>query len=198
MFSFSRLSSLPLTRHVVRARTRSAATSARNQDRFKTALFFHADVQKELKAITGLNYDRVFRLQKRGEDIESPSYQFVTDEELEAMMKETRQKAERKLQMPPVMDERVDEDKVLERDSAIVGYDAAPIVFTDITYGVHDRERIIVVREPDGMLRDARWEERDRMNQVYFPKAERKLDIPAIFETEKLKVVLGKDTSPCH
>ena len=49
------------------------------------------------------------------------------------------------------------------------------LVFTDITYGVHDRERFIVVREPDGVLRHAKGEERDRLNQIYFPHLGRKV-----------------------
>ena len=81
---------------------------------------------------------------------------------------------------------------VLDRDGAIKGYDAAPIVFTDITFGVHNRDRIIVVREPDGTLREASWEQRDRVNQIYFPTEERKLDMPAMFEPENLKNILGK------
>jgi small subunit ribosomal protein S22 len=48
----------------------------------------------------------------------------------------------------------------------VSGYDASKYVFTDITFGVHDRKRLIVVREPDGTLRDAEGDERDRLNQV--------------------------------
>ena len=88
--------------------------------------------------------------------------------------------------------QRSEIDVVLERDPAIKGYDASPIVFTDITFGVHDRDRIIVVREPDGTLREASWEQRDRANQIYFPTEERKLDVPAMFEPEKLKDILGE------
>lgn len=67
------------------------------------------------------------------------------------------------------------------------------LVFTDISYGVHDRERTIVVREPDGTLREASWEERDRLNQVYFPKPDRKIKMPPMFELENLKAILGPD-----
>ena len=47
----------------------------------------------------------ICRLQKRGEEIPPPTYQFVTEEELNDLMVEARQKADKKLQMPPVMDE---------------------------------------------------------------------------------------------
>ena len=87
--------------------------------------------------------------------------------------------------------QREEIDVVLDRDGAIKGYDASPIIFTDITFGVHDRDRIIVVREPDGTLREASWEQRDRVNNVYFPTEERKFDVPAMFEPEELKNILG-------
>ena len=48
----------------------------------------------------------------------------------------------------------------------LTGYDSAKYVFTDVTFGVHDRARFIVVRQPDGTLREADGEERDRLNQV--------------------------------
>lgn len=50
------------------------------------------------------------------------------------------------------------------------------------------QERFIVVREPDGVLRKATWEERDRLIQVYFPREGRKLTAPLIFKDENLKV----------
>lgn len=50
------------------------------------------------------------------------------------------------------------------------------------------KERFIVVREPDGTLRKATWEERDRLVQVYFPKPGRRLTPPFMFREENLKV----------
>lgn len=50
------------------------------------------------------------------------------------------------------------------------------------------KERFIVVREPDGTLRKATWEERDRLVQVYFPKPGRRLIPPLMFKEENLKV----------
>lgn len=65
--------------------------------------------------------------------------------------------------------------------------------FTDITYGIHDRERLVVVREPDGTLRHAKGEERDRLNQIYFPRPGRKVYIPAMFKKENLGDILRPD-----
>lgn len=50
------------------------------------------------------------------------------------------------------------------------------------------QERFIVVRETNGTLRKATWEERDRMIQVYFPKEGRKIIPPVLFKEENLMV----------
>ncbi|TRY73513.1 hypothetical protein TCAL_01554 [Tigriopus californicus] len=156
----------------------------------KASLFFAQEVQKELTFLTGLDFERVFRKAKAGQAITAPQYRFVTDAELAKMYEEAKQKAHARLQMPPVMDERLPSNRLLEHDVGIAGYSAARIVFTDITFGVHDRERLVVVREPDGRLREAEGEERDRVNQIYFPKEGRKLASPVLFEPENLETVL--------
>ncbi|KAM7399713.1 hypothetical protein PAMP_018961 [Pampus punctatissimus] len=56
-----------------------------------------------------------------------------------------------------------------------------------------EQERFIVVREPDGILRKASWEERDRLIQTYFPKGGRKITAPLIFMEENLKRVFSQD-----
>jgi small subunit ribosomal protein S22 len=84
------------------------------------------------------------------------------------------QTAKTLLQMPPVMNERETDTTILDSDVALSGYDSAKLVFTDITYGIHDRERIIVVRDADGDLGHANGDERARLNQIYFPHKGRK------------------------
>jgi len=138
--------------------------------RKKQHVFYDTEVQGLLKTLTGLNQQKIFRTRNVGENIERSIYQFVTEEELQNMQKEFEQKAEMKIQMPPVMDERVNSGRVLEEDPHLVGFDVTKFVFTDITYGVSDRERIIVVRDIDGTLRTAECEEQDRINQTYYPR----------------------------
>ena len=48
--------------------------------------------------------------------------------------------------------------------------------------------RSITIREPNGRLRKATWEERDRMNLIYFPKPGRKHEMPALLKDTELKV----------
>ena len=118
-------------------------------------LFFNPKVQSLLKGLTGLDNSRIFRVAKLSQKITAPQYAFLTDEELKETQARAKVRAEQKLQMPPVMDVRTPIKEPLEVDNALHGYDAAKIVFTDITYGVHDRDRFIVVRNPDGTLCEA-------------------------------------------
>ena len=53
-----------------------------------------------------------------------------------------------------------------------------------------DRSRIIVVREVDGTLRTANWDEQDRLNHTYFPREGRRHYVPAMFEVENLTELL--------
>lgn len=90
--------------------------------------------------------------------------------------------------MPPVVKQRVDLSVPLCEDPALKDHDTAKFVFTDITYDLNDRERSVVIREPEGTLRHATWQERDRIIQIYFPKPARKMEKPKMFEGEYLKV----------
>lgn len=161
--------------------------------RKKESLFFQNEVQDILKSLAGCNVEKVFRPRKEGHETERSLYQFVTSEELDELQKEYVKKAELKLQMPPVLDERMEEYKVLEEDPLLTGFENSKIIFTDITYGVVDRERLIVVRDVDGTLRTASWEEQDRMNQIYFPRDECKHYVPALFDPENLQNILAPE-----
>lgn len=90
--------------------------------------------------------------------------------------------------MPPVVKQRLDPSALLCEDLALKDHDTAKYVFTDITYGLKDKDRFVVVREPEGTLRHATWQERDRVIQVYFPKPSREMEKPKMFEGEQLKV----------
>ena len=44
-------------------------------------------------------------------------------------------------------------------------------------------------RDPDGTLRHASPEQRDRLNQIYFPKEGRNVDAPGMFLEENLGMI---------
>ncbi|CAB1430053.1 unnamed protein product [Pleuronectes platessa] len=153
--------------------------------------FTDAAVQDILSRITGLDLQKVFRpiLQ----ELNPPTYKLMTDEQVEQAVMGATEKAKKLLQMPPVLPERKPISDVLAEDKMLEGMDTAKFVFTDITYNIPHRERFIVVREPDGTLRKASWDERDRLVQVYFPKEGRKLTAPLIFKEENMKMVFAQD-----
>uniref|UniRef100_A0A3P8RKZ1 Mitochondrial ribosomal protein S22 n=1 Tax=Amphiprion percula TaxID=161767 RepID=A0A3P8RKZ1_AMPPE len=148
-------------------------------------------VQDVLTRITGLDLQKVFRPIKQ--ELKPPAYQLMTDKQLEEAVDLATEQAKKLLQMPPVLPERKPINDVLCEDKMLDGMDTAKYVFTDITYNIPHRERFIVVREPNGTLRKASWEERDRLIQVYFPKSGRKITAPLIFEEKNLKLVYSQD-----
>lgn len=156
-------------------------------------IFFNKKVQKLLKNITKGNPGDVFKMQKLGK-LTPPSYKFMTNEELEAAQKKIKHKMDSLLQIPPILDVKNDDIKILSDDSFLDGHDKdhAKMIFTDITFGVKDKERVIVVREPNGTLRTASENERHRMSEVYFPRIGRKIEPPKMFEEEHLEVLLNK------
>ena len=105
----------------------------------KEDIFFNPEVQSSLQKLAGMEFDKVFRLRKLGNDPVRPIYQFMTEEELEEAREEAKRKAERKLQMTPVMEERSSKTQTLEEDTQLVGFDTCKYVFTDITFGVPAR-----------------------------------------------------------
>lgn len=90
------------------------------------------------------------------------------------------------------MAKQIQEDnfKVVSKDPGMHLFDESKYVITDITYGIKDTERTIVVRQPDGTLENADAATRKRINQIYFPLQGRKIRPPRMFEPENLKKCL--------
>lgn len=85
-----------------------------------------------------------------------------------------------------------DEHIILSKDPGIKNFSRSKFVFTDITYGIKDTERTIVIRHSDGTLENAFQDVRKRMMQLYFPKYGRKIRTPKMFEPEYLKNCLDE------
>lgn len=103
-------------------------------------LFFNKKVQKLLKNITEANPADVFKMQKLGK-ITAPSYKFMTTEDLKRAQAKIKRKMGRLLQIPPVLDVKSDDIKILSEDSFLDGHDKdhARMIFTDITFGLKDK-----------------------------------------------------------
>nr|XP_034184880.1 28S ribosomal protein S22, mitochondrial [Osmia lignaria] len=156
-------------------------------------MFFDERVQQLLVTLTRINYERIFAPRRDGTPLTSPTYKFMTDEELKEAKLEVEKKARGRIQMPPVVNPRDDTDLVLSKDYAIQGFDNTKYVFTDISFGGTNRHRVIVVREPSGILRRANTDERHRMNQVYFPIKDRELHTPKMFTNPHFSELLEKE-----
>lgn len=158
--------------------------------------FFSSNVQNLLRRLTRPDFAKVFR--KRSNSglavLQTPSYKFLTNEELEAEVSKANERADRLLQMPPVVKVQQPINEVLSEDKALLGYDAAKFLFTDITFGVANEHRLIVERDPDGILRTCDHDVRKRLNETYFPLNGRKLREPIMFTDEdKFNSLLDRD-----
>ncbi|XP_074402902.1 small ribosomal subunit protein mS22 [Zonotrichia albicollis] len=173
------------------ARRALAAAAGEGKAAQPKPAFTDEAVQTLLYKMTGLDLHKVFRPEKKG--LKPPHYKLMTEAQLEEATRKAIEEAKRKLIMPPVLNEREPIDDVLAEDKILEGTETAKYVFTDLSYSIPHRERFIVVREPNGVLRKATWEERDRMIQIFFPKEGRRVIPPTLFKDEKLGTVFQQD-----
>lgn len=159
-------------------------------DRDPAPLFFDRTVQELLQQMTGLDVGKVYKTVRT--KLSEPKYQFVTDSELNKMLDTAKEKAKVKLQMPPIVQERKPITEVISYDPELQGFENCTVVFTDVTFGSSDRARLIVARDADGTLRQASWDERERMHQIFFPREGKKLTVPKMFLDEHLLDVLSR------
>ncbi|XP_076237365.1 mitochondrial ribosomal protein S22 [Calliopsis andreniformis] len=171
---------------------RYCASVSKEADLDPAPLFFNRDVQQLLITLTRVDYQRAFRIRKDGKPISNPKFKFMTDEELEKAELLAKKKLAQVLQMPPVVKAQPDVVKVISKDPALQGYCSTKYVFTDISYGISNKERLITVRDPDGTLRHASRNERHRMNQAYFPMEGREFHIPKMFYDPYFKDLLDR------
>ncbi|KAK2187716.1 hypothetical protein NP493_156g03065 [Ridgeia piscesae] len=155
------------------------------------SLFIQPEVQDILWRVTGFDLDKIFR-ERPSKDLQPAKYHLLTEKQLQEIQGEAVERGKKRLQMPPVMTCREDVEHILSDNPEIEGFDQHPYVFTDISYNLPDRSRSIVVREPNGKLRMATHNERDRMLQVYFPVPGRMYSIPEMFQEENVERLLRK------
>jgi len=154
------------------------------------ALFLSKPVRSLLKRLTGFELDRIFA--KKRKEYTVPTYKLLTDAQLKEEYDRAMRKAEFSLSMPPVMRKRLPCEVILKKEPAMQGVEQSNFVITDISFGIKDRNRLIVVRQPDGTLRTAGWEERERMIQTYLTDPAREFFIPKMFIEPHLTQVLNR------
>ncbi|KAK6177671.1 hypothetical protein SNE40_015726 [Patella caerulea] len=175
----------------VRSLSSAITTETGKDDKDPFVVFRSQEVQRILKKITGLNVEKVSHMVSS--TLKKPTYKLLTEEETQEAEESARKAAEWKLQMPPFMLPRKPIHDILSKDPDLEGFDSSKYVFTDISFGVSNKERLIVVRDTDGTLRKADWDERDRVNQVYNPTTGQVYIAPKMFDDENLERVLNDD-----
>lgn len=86
-----------------------------------------------------------------------------------------------------------DKPRTISEDPALTGFSTSKFVFTDVTYGMKNSDRFIVIRYPDGTLKEAPFEVRKRIYQTYFPVEGRKFEEPTLLQEENLKQLLAEN-----
>lgn len=173
---------------------RSCSSVAKEKEnRAPEKYFFSFNVQDILRRLTRVDPAKVFRSRKDGTKVTNPTFKFVTTEQLKEMQRKSERKMHMRLQMPPMVKMADDTAKVLSEDPELEGLSTVKYVFTDISFGVSNKDRLIVVREPGGTLRHAFTNERSRMNQVYFPTTGKELETPRMFSDPYLANLLERE-----
>lgn len=171
----------------------STTPGSADQARDPAPVYFDRYVQQLLTTLTRMDYGKVFAARKDGVKLTVPHYKFMTDEELENARSEIAGKARGRIQMPPYVKQRPDQPRLLDDEPALEGFTEQNYVFTDISFGNNNRERLIVVREANGKLREANANERHRMNQIYCPIAGREVHHPRMFYSPYLDDLLQRE-----
>jgi small subunit ribosomal protein S22 len=114
----------------------------------------------------------------------------MTAKQLEEEVRSKYKHAESLLQMPPVVKVMEEKKKIISTDPAISNFSENSFVFTDVTFGLKNSDRSVVIRHPDGVLENAPYSVRKRVYQIYFPMVGRKFRVPKMFEPENLQKLM--------
>ena len=117
----------------------------------------------------------------------------MTAKQLEEEIRSKFKTAENLLQMPPVVKMMEEQKKVISKDPAISNFSESSFVFTDVTFGLKNSDRSIVIRHPDGVLEEAPFDVRKRAYQIYFPMTGRKFRELKMFEPENIKRLMTEE-----
>lgn len=161
-----------------------------NNDRDPFPVFLDEKVQDLMARITGFDALKVAGPHKR--QLQKPKYKLLTDEELKGEMASARKRLSKRLQIPPYMNPRKPNLTPLSVDPDLAHFDTSKYVFTDVTFGIRDRDRSVVLREIDGTLLVAPWDVKDRMNQIYNPREGKEYLMPQMFEEKHIERLISE------
>jgi len=165
----------------------SVSAAAKNPAKF----FVRQDVMNILVRVTGFDVKKIFAAGFNPK-LKTSEIQLLTKEQLDAENKKALESARRFLQMPPYLQARKRIDSVLAKDDRLspLNLTNSKYMFIDISMNLPDDKRSIVVRETNGTLRKANYDEREKMLQTYFPKKGNTNYVPQMFEPAQLEECL--------
>ncbi|KAF1743107.1 hypothetical protein MXB_444, partial [Myxobolus squamalis] len=130
----------------------------------KIELYYKEEVQNILKRIIGRNPNFLKNIHMSRTSVIA-EYKLVKPEKLNELNEELNQMLDRFLQPVPMYTARKSNMDITVQDAPeISGYDNCKYVFTDVSSTKNDLNRTILIRHPDGKLKLAPWEVRDRIN----------------------------------
>lgn len=168
---------------------RNSSSAVLQYEKDPSADFLNPKIQSYLKSLTRIRLDKVFR--KRSVSDNTVEYKFLTTEQLENEFKKIISEAESNLQMPPVVMAKKDVQKIISTDLALKNFSDSKFVIADITFGLKQNQRKVIVRQIDGTLEHAPMDVTKRINQTYFPLPGRKIRTPRMFEDKNLENCLN-------
>jgi len=154
--------------------------------------FVMSNVQDILKRITGFDAPKVFG-ERKIVDVDPPKYRLLTLNQLNEQTQASIKYGSKLLQIPPAKKPWTSNTRTLSKDQ-IPNFEQTECqyIFTDITYGLPHRQRIVVVRESCGLIRLASREEHDRILQVYYPRQGKMYSVPKLFAEENIEKILNE------
>ncbi|XP_063701459.1 small ribosomal subunit protein mS22 [Culicoides brevitarsis] len=150
--------------------------------------FIDPQVQKLLKSVTGINYDKIFSKLSKKENL--VDLQFMTAEKLQKQVKVAHHRAQKLLQMPPIVKVHEENLRIISQEPEMDGFSDSKYVAIDISFDVKDTKRVVLVRHQNGNLETAPLDVRKRVTQIYVPHENRKITKPKMFEPEFFERVL--------
>jgi len=163
-----------------------------NSDNYDPAcVFLQKDVQRLLYRVTGLDLTRFTNPTQKTRMLELPVHRLLTEGEWEVEQQRSYLRVMRKLKMPPVMAKRKPVGNVISPDHHLGKLLEHKLLFTDVSYGIVERDRTVLVREKTGELRHSTWDEKFRASQIYFPHFGREVFVPRMFHPDFLQASLA-------
>lgn len=117
----------------------------------------------------------------------------MTNKQLADEVKQKFLEAQKLLQMPPVLKVFEDTERIVANDKALKDFSSHSYVFSDVSFGIKDMDRSVVIRQPDGVLKEANYEIKKRVCQIFNPSHGRSFSEPKIFEPDNFKRLLEEN-----